>query len=77
MAISYGATIAIRVALRLAQSLISSALMSMPGIATDAQGTMLGSVLMLPSAISLGAMLFEFVGAGLLVWGAIWWLKRR
>ena len=77
VAISYGATIAIWVALRLAQSTLSSVLISMPGVATDAQGTILGSVLMLPAVISLGAMLVEFAGAGLLVWGAIWWLKRR
>jgi len=76
VAISYGAIIVIRVSLSLVTSLLSVAMMAIPGGANGVSGFLLDDVLMIPALTSLGRVVIEFVGAALLVWGAIAWLKR-
>jgi hypothetical protein len=77
IALSYGAVIVLRVSLRLATSLIGVALTMVPAVATDMSGAMPSqAVVMMPALTSLGTVLVEFAGAALLVWGAIWQLKR-
>jgi hypothetical protein len=76
VAISYGAIIVIRVSLSLVTSLLSVAVMAIPGGANGVSEFLLSDVLMMPALTSLGRVVIEFAGAALLVWGAIAWLKR-
>jgi hypothetical protein len=36
----------------------------------------MAGMMVIPSLTALGVTVLEFVGAALLVWGSIWWLKR-
>ena len=76
VALSYGAIIVIRVSLWLLVSILSAALMAIPGVTKGMSETMVSGVLVMPSVMSLGRVLVEFAGAVLLVCAAIWWLKR-
>jgi len=76
VAISYAAIILIRVSLLLAPSLLSLAVMAIPGWTNGVPGSIVNSLLVLPAFASLVWVLIEFAGAALLVWGAIAWLKR-
>jgi hypothetical protein len=76
VAIAYGAIIVIRVSLSLVTSLLSVAVMAIPGWGQGVSELVLNDVLMMPALMSLGQVSIEFIGAALLVWGAIEWLKR-
>lgn len=81
VAASYGTIIVVRVALYLLTTILNTALMVVPGIMLDASGAVMEETLMtgmfvIPSLTALGVAVLEFVGAALLVWGSIWWLKR-
>jgi hypothetical protein len=81
VAASYGTIIVVRVALYLLTTILNAALMVVPGIMLDASGAVtddmfMTGMLVIPSLTALGVAVFEFVGAALLVWGSIWWLKR-
>jgi len=77
VAISYGAILVTRVALWLASSLLTPALMMLT--LTDPLELMGGSMeygMVFLGLIPLVIVLAEIAGAVLLVWGAVWWLKR-
>jgi hypothetical protein len=88
IALSYAAIIVLRVSLRLVTSLIGVALTiwrpvtMAPAVtwrlatATGFSEAMPGQAMMVSTLTSLGTVLVEFAGAALLVWGAIWQLKR-
>jgi hypothetical protein len=81
VAVSYGAIIALRVALYLGMTLVNAALMVVPGVALDASGTAMSEIVMngmwvIPALTSLVVVLAEATGATLLVWAAIGCLKR-
>jgi hypothetical protein len=76
VAISYSAVLVARVAFYLVSSLISIALMAVPAALVDTPEAVMGELLAVPTLVSLGVVLVEFVGAALLVWGAVWWLER-
>jgi hypothetical protein len=82
IALSYAAIIVLRVSLRLATSFLSVALTiwrpaaMAPAVATGFSEAMPSQAMMVSSLTSLGTVLVEFAGAALLVWGAIWQLKR-
>ncbi len=73
VAASYATIIVVRTALYMATSLLGVALMMAPIVTLDPMG---GTMLVIPSLTALGIVLIQFVGAALLVWAAIWWLKR-
>jgi hypothetical protein len=82
IALSYAAIIVLRVSLRLMTSLIGVALtiwrpatMAL-AVAAGFSEAMPGQAMMVSTLTSLGTVLVEFAGAALLVWGAIWQLKR-
>lgn len=76
VAISYSAVIVIRLTLWLVTSILSAALMAIPGVTTGISETMVSGVLAVPLLILLGRVLVEFAGAALLVCAATWWLRR-
>ncbi len=81
VAASYATIIVVRVALYMAMSLLSLVLMIAPIATLDPSGTMLNepalnTMLMAPSLAALGVVLIQFVGAAVLVWAAVWCLKR-
>jgi hypothetical protein len=77
VAIAYGAIIAVRAGLWLATSLVSPLVMVSLGVLAEAMVmTSPEYVLLVPGLVSLAMPVIEIVGAALLVWGAIWWLKR-
>lgn len=82
VAAAYGTIIVVRVALYLLTTILNAALMMTPSIILDASGAgmsetlLMSSILVIPSLTALGVVVIEFVGAALLVWGSIWWLKR-
>jgi ABC-type transport system involved in multi-copper enzyme maturation permease subunit len=81
VAVSYGAIIAMRVALCLGTTLVNAALMVIPGVTLGASGTAMSEIVMagmwvIPALTSLAVVLVELVVAALLVWGAIGRLKR-
>jgi len=81
VAISYGAIIALRVALSLGTTLVNAAWMVLPGVALGASGTAMGEIVMngiwvMPSLTSLVVVLAEAAGAALLARAAIGCLKR-
>jgi len=71
--VSYSAILVVRVALWLGQMLFSS-LWSLQFV--DWAQPMPAMVLVVPSLLSLAVAFIEMVGAALLVWAAVWWLKR-
>ncbi|MCP4543395.1 MAG: hypothetical protein GY832_40290 [Chloroflexi bacterium] len=82
VAASYGVILVMRVALYLLAAILNAALMSIPSIVQDAPGVGMNEALIIngmmgiPSLTALGIVMLEFVGAVLLVWGSIQWLKR-
>jgi hypothetical protein len=76
VAVSYGAIIVTRLGLSLVTSLLGVALALLPGVEPGAPEALWNGMLVIPSLASLGTVLAEAVGAALLVWGAIGWLKR-
>ncbi|HIQ00510.1 MAG TPA: hypothetical protein EYH30_00010 [Anaerolineales bacterium] len=76
IAVSYGAILATRVAFYLLTSLLNIALLALPVALLDTPEAAMNELLMMPALTSLGMVLVEFVGAALLVWAAVWWLKR-
>jgi hypothetical protein len=77
VAVAYGAIIAVRAGLWLVTSLVSPLMMVSLGVSAEAM--MMTSpeyVLLVPGLVSLAMPLIEIAGAGLLVWGGIWWLRR-
>jgi len=73
VAVSYGAVIAVRMISWMGQTLFSllgtSLFLDVALAAPD-------MVFMAPTLVSLSMTFVEFAGAVLLVWAAIWWLKR-
>ena len=69
---SYGAVLVARVALWLA----TSALGFLPLLLMDQAWATDEMVMAVPATASLVMSFIEFAGAVLLVWGAIWWLRR-
>lgn len=80
VAASYGTIIVTRVALYLATSLLNAALTMVPAVTFDvvtgADESLMNAFLVISSLTALGVVVIEFVGAVLLVWAAVWWLKR-
>ena len=81
VAASYSTIIVVRMALYLLAAILNGILMVAPSIMLDASGsvvseTLLNGMIMIPTLTALGVVVIEFVGAALLVWGSIWWLKR-
>jgi hypothetical protein len=76
IAVSYGATIVLRVALALTRFLLNAALVMVPGVMLHAPEAMFDEMLLLPSLTSLGTILAELAGAALLVAAAARWLRR-
>jgi hypothetical protein len=81
VAASYGTIIVVRAGLYLLTTIVNAALMMAPSVILDASGavvneTLLSGMVVIPSLTALGVVVLEFVGAALLVWGSIWWLKR-
>ena len=81
VAATYGTIIAVRMALYLVTLLLSIALLAVPGVMLDASGAVtnefaLNATSIIPAFTAMGVVLIEFVGAALLVWAAVWWLKR-
>ncbi len=73
IAVSYGAVLVARVTLWLGQTLFSglgSLLLVGPMLAVPE------AVMLIPALVSLATVFIEVLGAALLVWGAIWALKR-
>ena len=75
VAVSYGAVIVVRVSLWLARYLLNVVPMIRRAI-IDASELTLGDVSMIPALTSFGMVVVELVGAVVLIWGGIWWLKR-
>ena len=71
--VSYSAILVARVALWLGQMLFSS-LWSLQFVVWAQP--MSEMVLVAPALLSLAVVFIEMVGAALLVWAAVWWLKR-
>ncbi len=81
VAATYGTIIGVRIALYLATLLFGTILMAVPSVILEASGAVpsefvLNMTSMMSSLTALGVVLIEFVGAALLVWAAVWWLKR-
>jgi hypothetical protein len=82
VAVSYGVVLVVRAAAWLATTLAGYALLYglfilgpvEPSLANPATG-MLGGLS--PALVSLALIIAEIVGAFLLIWGAIWWLRRE
>ncbi len=81
---SYSVILGLRAALYLANSLLSVALTMIPALLMSgalAAGTdegLIGWVMMMPGIItSVGVVCIQVVGAVLLVYAAIWWLRRE
>jgi hypothetical protein len=75
VAVSYGAVIVLRVSLWLARYLLNVVPMVRRAI-MDTSAFAPGNVGMVPALTSSGMVVVELVGAAVLVWGGIWWLKR-
>ncbi len=82
VAAAYGVIIAVRTALYMLTTMLNAALLMVPGIMLDASGAvvdetlLMNSMMVIPSLTALAVVVIEFVGAALLVWGSVWWLKR-
>ena len=77
IAITYGAIIVVRATLWLASSILSSALMVLLlSDPMELMGTSMEYGMLVSGLIPLATVLAEIAGAALLVWAAIWWLKR-
>ena len=76
IAASYSAIIALRVTFYLVTALLNVALVAIPVATLDTSDAMMNEMWMMPSLVSLGTVCVEFAGAALLVWAAVWWLKR-
>jgi hypothetical protein len=76
IAISYSAILAARVTFYLVSSLANIVLMAVPVALVEMPEATMGDLLAVPALISLGVVLVEFVGAALLMWAAVWWLRR-
>jgi hypothetical protein len=74
--VSYGALIALRVALWLLSSMAGVALTIPLSTAAEMTETAMNARLIIPSLTALGGVVAEFGGAALLVWGTVWWMKR-
>lgn len=78
VAVSYGAILAVRVFLWIAVSVLTS-LLTMGLVAQVVSADLMASLeymMLVPSVLSLVTVAAEFLGAVLLVGGAIWWLRR-
>ena len=76
IAISYSAILVARVAFYLVSSLANVVLVAVPATLANTPETMMSVAFAIPTLVSLGTVLVEFVGAALLVWGTVWWMKR-
>ncbi len=81
VAATYGTIIGVRMILYLAASLLGIVLMTIPSVILEASGAVTSEFVMnvasmMSSLTALAVVLIEFVGAALLVWAAVWWLKR-
>ncbi|MFQ6102352.1 MAG: hypothetical protein ACE5OS_14135 [Anaerolineae bacterium] len=76
IAVSYAAIIVVRVIFWLATSFLGPMLLMLLVGPMEQMTTSLEYVLLFPGLASLGVVLVEVAGAALLVWGAVWWLKR-
>jgi len=76
VAVSYGAIIVTRLGLSLVTSLLGVVLALLPSLEPGLPEAMWNGMLVMPSLVTLAAVLLESAGAALLVWGAIGWLKR-
>jgi len=76
VAIAYSAILVARVAFYLVSSLANVVLVAVPATLVNTPETMMSVAFAIPTLVSLGTVLVEFVGAALLVWGAVWWMKR-
>jgi len=78
IAVSYGTILVVRVALWLVTSLLVPLLVALPSLAETAPAPVyvLDAMVWVPALAVLATVFIEVVGAVLLVWGAIRWLKR-
>jgi len=76
VAISYGAVLAARVMFYLVSSIVNIVMATVPVALAGTPEAAMGGLLAIPTLVSLGIVLVEFIGAALLVWGAIRWLRR-
>ena len=78
IAVSYGAILVVRVALWLVTSFLVPLLVALPSLAETASVPIyvLDAMVWTPSLAVLATVFIKVVGAVLLVWGAIRWLKR-
>ena len=79
VAISYGAILVVRAGLWLFVSVLGSLpllLLGMDAGPAGAGGTEMTAMMLASTLPPLASVGIEFAGAALLVWAAIWWLKR-